>query len=117
MNSILDSNFVKTIFGNRLHAPLASTPVAAPTPRTGAGLPAVWKPPTVEAPPNASAAVLAQIGSSTQLEENTDTGAGTGAGRTSFPITTIRPGWHNYGILAALGIALLVAWAWDEGRL
>lgn len=102
---------------NFLRGPVATVPVAPPTPATGAGLPAVWQPPTVEAPPNAAIAVMEATDYSTQLEENTDTGAGTGAGRSSFPITTILPGKGNYFILAALAVVLLIAYAWDKGKL
>ena len=115
--SIVDSNFVKTILGARLQSKLATAPVAVPTPRTGAGLPAVWRPPTVEAPPSASMAVMQAVDNSTQLEENTNTGAGTGAGRESFPISVNLPGKKNLWLLAGLGVVLVVAYAWDKGKL
>lgn len=102
---------------NFLRGPVASVPVAPPTPATGAGLPAVWEPPTIEAPPNASLAVLQATEYSTQLEENTDTGAGTGAGRSSFPITRVFPEKGNYFVLIALAFLLVFAYAWDKGKL
>ena len=108
---------VSSSIKNFLRGPIASVQVAPPTPRTGAGLPAVYQPPTIEAPPNASVAVLQQVDSSTQLEQNTDTGAGTGAGRESFPITKILPGKGNYLLLGLLAVALLLAYAWDKGKL
>lgn len=88
-----------------------------PTPRTGAGLPAVWQPPTIQAPPSAAASVMQAIDNSTQLEENTNTGAGIGAGYNSFPMTVKLPGKSNLLLLGVLGVALVLAYLWDKGKL
>jgi hypothetical protein len=84
---------------------------------TGAGQEIVAQPPTIIPPPSAVAAVTQQLDSSTQLAENTATGKGIGAGRTSAPVTKRVLNSNAYIILAALGAALLLAFAFDRGKL
>lgn len=94
--------------------PVDTKPVST---STGSGTAAIYKPPTLQTPPNAAKAVLQQLGTSDQLMENTATGAGTGAGWSSFPISQILPGKTNYLILGGLALALILAYAWDKGKL
>jgi hypothetical protein len=84
---------------------------------TGSGTPAVEYPPNVLPPPNATVAVAQQLATSQQLEENTFTTAGTGAGRESHPVTYTKNSPSVYWVLVILGGLLVVTFAWDRGKL
>jgi hypothetical protein len=84
---------------------------------TASGTAVISQAPTVVPPPNAVDAVTQQLDTSTQLAENTATGTGTGAGTSSAPVTKRVLNTTAYAILAALGMALLVAFLFDRGKL
>jgi hypothetical protein len=93
---------------------LRSAPISV---QTSGGTEAVYQPPTIAPPPSAVNAVMQQLGVSVPLQENTVTGAGTGSGRNSLPITASIPGTGSYILLAGLALVLLVAYAYDKGKL
>ena len=69
------------------------------------------------APPNTANAVLNQTASSKNVMENTVTTAGTGAGRTSLPVTVVKKSQNYYVAIGALAVLLVAAMAWDRGKL
>lgn len=85
--------------------------------QTSGGTEMVYQPPTVVPPPSAANAVMQALDVSVPLQENTVTGAGAGAQRTSLPITAMIPGTEHYLLLAGLAIVLLLAYLWDKGKL
>lgn len=105
---------VSSYIKSRLQATFPVTKPAPPSVATGSGTPAIYKPPTVQAPPSAVAAVSNQLATSNQLMENTVTGAGTGAGTSSFPITKKIINGHAIALIAGLAIALVFALAYDR---
>jgi hypothetical protein len=60
---------------------------------------------------------MQQLENSNQLDENTATGAGIGAGRSSSPISFSMKTPGAYTLLAGLGAVLILAVAWDMGKL
>lgn len=108
---------LKKALVTRFHAPLASRRTKPVSLGTGGGQAAVSQPPTVAPPPNTLAAVTQQINSSEQLSENTQTGAGIGANKSSVPVTVKVKTSTYYALLGLLAVALLAAFAWDRGKL
>ena len=84
---------------------------------SSAGQEVVYKPPTIAPPPSATAAVMQQLNTSTQLAENTATGSGIGAGGTSAPITVSVVDGRSLWIIGGLGFVLLLAYLVDKGKL
>jgi hypothetical protein len=68
-----------------------------------------------KSPPNSATAVLLATNGSTQLAENTSTGAGTGNQRVSLPVSAKVKGQGYYAALAVIGILLVGALFWDRG--
>jgi hypothetical protein len=101
----------------RINVGLTPTKAAPVSTSTSSGTAAVYQPPTVQAPPSAAAAVMQQLNTSDQLAENTATGSGIGAGKSSVAVTVKPKGMFAYIALAALGGALILAYAWDRGAL
>lgn len=102
---------------NRLRGrlPIASSAPVSTT--TGSGTPAVVLPQTVAPPANAVDVVSQQLASSQRLAENTATGAGIGAGKNILPVTTKIPTHQSFVWLTFLGVLLILAYAWDRGKL
>lgn len=101
-------------FLRRAINPARPSPIS---PSTGSGTEAVYQPPTVTAPPSAAQSVMQAIDTSTQLEENTATGNGIGAGAVSNPITLKVPGKTAYLILGGLALILVAVYAKEKGKL
>jgi|SRR5271166_367074 len=84
---------------------------------TSSGTAVVYNPPTVEAPQNVTQAIRAQLAYSTNLKENSFTGAGIGANQSKFPVTEVKTPQGSYIVLGVLGVLLLAVFAWDRGKL
>ena len=102
----------KLIFSRGQH--IAPKPVST---STGSGQEIVSVPVTVARPPNATAAVEQQLKNATPLATNIATGSGIGAGQSSVAVTFKPRTSGAYIALAALGAVLLLAVAWDAGKL
>jgi hypothetical protein len=101
----------------RFQAPIAIRKPAPVSLGTGGGQPAIYAPPTVAPPPSATQAVSQQLETSDQLNENTITGQGIGAGKSSTPVTVKVKTSTYYAAIALMGVVLVLAFAWDRGKL
>jgi len=100
---------IGVIIGARKTAPVS--------PSTSGGVAVISQPPVIEAPQNIQEAVRQSLNNSPNLRENTITGAGIGNSRTSLPRKVVKTPRSSYIALALLGGALLLAVAWDRGKL
>lgn len=117
MSFIDDISGVTTSIRNRLAALIPTGRAVPISTQTGAGTELIYREPTVAPPPNAASAVMQQTDTSVQLQENTVTGSGTGAGRSSSPITFSIITQNSILVLAGLVIVLILAYAVDKGKL
>jgi hypothetical protein len=101
----------RKIWNNFLQRPISTVDVKPISPSTGSGTAAIYQPPTVEAPPSAAQSVMQAVNTSQQLAENTATSEAT----PSYLATL--PGGKNYWLLGGLAVVLLLAYAWDKGKL
>jgi hypothetical protein len=108
---------------SRINTLIKRTKSAPVSTSTSSGTAAVYLPPTVQAPPSATAAVAQQLETSKQLAENSKTGIvyQTNGDGTVTPIgkrkkVSVR-NTYAYALLALLGGGLLIAYAHDRGKL
>lgn len=99
------------IFHNFLHRPVKSTSGKPLPVNAGSGTAVISQPPTVVTPQNTAQAVMQANNTSAQLYTNTATGEALPGFLATFP------GGGSYLILAGLLFVLLLAYAWDKGKL